>query len=117
MSGEAQRAIARARSHQEVYLSPVSAWEIGLLMKRGRFLTAIPPDLWIADAFGRKGTRLAALTPEIACQSAFLPGGFHDDPADRLLVATAMSSGLQFVTRDRRILDYGAKGHLPVLAC
>jgi PIN domain nuclease of toxin-antitoxin system len=56
------------------------------------------------------------LTPEIA-MSCHLLSGFHSDPIDRMLVATARIEGLTLVTRDRAILDYAAQGHVRALPC
>jgi PIN domain nuclease of toxin-antitoxin system len=55
------------------------------------------------------------LSPEIAVASASLPGEFHGDPADRILIATARSLSAKFVTADRAILAYGRLGHLATL--
>ena len=60
---------------------------------------------------------MAPLSPEIAVRASFLPGQIHEDPVDRLLVATAVVMGLRLMTRDRRILDYGRAGYLPVVRC
>ena len=63
------------------------------------------------------GVQIAAVTPEIAVRASFLPGELHADPADRLLIATAILLGLRFVTRDREILRYASRGHLSALRC
>jgi PIN domain nuclease of toxin-antitoxin system len=49
--------------------------------------------------------------------ASFLPGDFHNDPADRFLVATARVMGVALLTRDRKILDYAAAGHVRAIAC
>jgi PIN domain nuclease of toxin-antitoxin system len=58
-----------------------------------------------------------ALTPEIAIECNSLPGQFHDDPADRIITATARVEGLTVITRDRQILDYAAQGYVSAVAC
>lgn len=117
MSAQALKFIRRATKVGELFLSPVSAWEIGILVSQGRLSFGIPADVYIARAFSRPGVRIAALSPQIAVRSSSLPGGFHADPADRMLVSTAMLLGLKLVTRDSRILAYGAQGHISVLPC
>ena len=72
---------------------------------------------YVSRAFSRPGVQIAALTPEIAVRSSHPPGTLHGDAADRMLVATAMLMGLKLMTRDRRILDYAAQGHLSVSPC
>ena len=74
-------------------------------------------ETYIDRVFRLPGLRIAALTPEIAVKSSFLPGDLHEDPADRLLVSTAIVMGLKLVTRDKRLLDYSARGYAAVMAC
>ena len=114
---EAARAIRRASAEGSLFVSPVSAWEIGMLTRRGRLTLSVPPEIYVAHIFAHPGVRIADLTPEIAVGASYLPGRFHEDPADRLLVSTALSAGLRILTRDRRILDYAAAGHVPVIRC
>jgi len=117
MSAPALKSIQRATKAGELFLSPVSAWEIGLLASRGRLSFGVPADVYVSRAFSAPGVRIAALSPQIAVRSSSLPGNFHADAADRLLVSTAMLMGLKLVTRDWRILSYGAQGHVSVLPC
>jgi PIN domain nuclease of toxin-antitoxin system len=114
---EALKSMKRAAASGEIYLSPVSAWEIGLLVKRGRLQLDIAVETYVHKAFSLPGVRIAQLTPEIAVRSSHLPGELHDDPADRMLVSTALVMGLRLVTRDKRLLDYGAQGLLAVMPC
>ena len=58
------------------------------------------------------GPIIEPLSPEIAVESCNLPAGFRSDPADQIIVATARVSNATLMTRDRRILDYAAAGHL-----
>ena len=105
-----------------VFVSPVSAWEIGLLARpRPNGLPAVTfkpdPQSWFATLLSQSIIREAALTARIAIDSAFLPHPFHSDPADRLLVATARNMDIPLLTRDQRILDYSAAGHVQALPC
>jgi PIN domain nuclease of toxin-antitoxin system len=110
-------AIDDASLRGEVLVSPVSAWEIGLLVAKGRLALDRPPRRWFAYFLGLPGVRLVPLTPEAAIASSFLPETFHSDPADRLLVATAVTWPAALVTRDARILAYAGAGHVRALAC
>lgn len=116
MSRAARTAIAAAAVGDGVFVSPMSAWEIGLLAALGHdFLP--DPKAWFTDILRRRGVRLAALTPEIAIDSTRLPEPIHRDPADRMLIATARALGLPLVTRDRKIREYAAAGHVRVILC
>jgi PIN domain nuclease of toxin-antitoxin system len=95
----------------------VSAWEIGILAQRGKVELGLPAENYISRAFTQPGIQIAALTPEIAVRASYLPGQFHSDPADRLLLSTAILMGLTLVTRDREILRYAGRGHVSALRC
>ena len=117
----ASAAIVQAGLADGVYVSPVSAWEVGLLSlpkPRRPALRFLPdPKAWFARFLAGPGIKEAPLTPAVAIDSAYLPGALHGDPADRLIVATARSMGLPVVTRDSRIIEYGRHGNVDVIAC
>lgn len=117
MLPRASRVISNAARSGTLYFSPISAWEIGLLVRRGRLKLKLPVEDFIHEAYRRPGVQIAELTYEIAVRSSSLPGDFHDDPVDRLLLGTAATMGLKLVTRDRRILNYGEQGYLQVTPC
>jgi len=100
-----------------VYVSPMTAWEIGLLNARGRLAMAMPPEDWFETLLNVPGMMLADLTPKILIASSFLPGEPPRDPADRIIAATARALRLRLVTRDRLLLDYAQQGHIQALAC
>ena len=102
---------------QPVYLSPITAWEIGLLVARGRLTITSRPESWFAEAVEVTGTKLAALPPDVLIESSFLPGEPPADPADRIIIATAREFGMRIVTRDRAILSYAEAGHAMALEC
>jgi PIN domain nuclease of toxin-antitoxin system len=99
------------------YISPISAWEVGMLASRGRLQLLIRPERWFANLFEVSGVRLAELSPDLLIASSYLPGKPPRDPTDRILAATARDLGATFVTRDRALLDYGEQGHIAVLEC
>jgi PIN domain nuclease of toxin-antitoxin system len=113
-------AMAAARHTGGLFISPVSAWEIGLLSRPGRpgTIRFLPdPKTWSARVLAAPGVREAPLTADIAIDSAHLPAPLHGDPADRLLIATARHLGIPIVTRDRQILDYAMQGHVRAVPC
>jgi PIN domain nuclease of toxin-antitoxin system len=95
-------------------------WEIGLLSRPGRPNTVhfLPdPRTRFARVLAAAAIKQAALTPDIAIDSAHLPLPLHGDPADRLLIATARHLGMPIVTRDRQIAAYAAAEHIQVIGC
>jgi PIN domain nuclease of toxin-antitoxin system len=97
-------------------LSVISIWEIALLASRNRIVLSKPVEIWIDESLIAPGPALEPLSPAIALSSCYLPGGFRSDPADQIIVATARITGATLLTRDRRILDYAAVGHVNALA-
>ena len=100
-----------------VFVSPMTAWEIGLLVARGRLTLSTTPERWFARFSSVPGVAQAPLTPAVLIASSFLPGEPPSDPADRIIAATARDLGARLMTRDGRLLDYGASGHLTTIAC
>lgn len=117
----AAAAVDAMRSAQEqggtTYISPMSAWEIGMLASRGRLQLLIRPERWFANLFGVPGVQLADMSPDVLIASSYLPGRPPKDPTDRIIAATARELGATLVTRDRALLAYGGQGHIAVLEC
>lgn len=109
---EAVELMERAGEASLLRVSAISAWEVGMLEARGRLRFDISCEEWVDRAFGLPGLSLMPLTPSICVCSSRLPGGFHGDTADRLIVATARELGATLLTRDEPILRYAAQGHL-----
>jgi PIN domain nuclease of toxin-antitoxin system len=116
---EARARIRAANLNDGVFVSPVSAWEIGLLAAKKRINFRPDPATWFKAFLNNPGVRLAPLSPDIMIASSFLPASppLHGNPADRLLIATARAIGTPIVTRDARILDYAAAGLVDALRC
>lgn len=100
-----------------VFLSPISAWEVGLLVSHQRLQMRMSPHQWFAKAIAAPGVRLADMSPDLLIASSFLPGRPPRDPADRIIAATARDLGATLITRDRVLLDYGKQGHVNVVEC
>lgn len=100
-----------------IYVSPYSAWEVGMLVSKGRLRLPEAPLAWFSRLLKRPGVQLAPMGTDILVAASFLPEPVHGDPADRIIIATARSLGLMIVTSDRAILAYAAQGHVLVVAC
>ena len=99
------------------YVSPITAWEVGMLVSRGRLQLLIRPERWFANLFDTPGVRLADMSPDVLIASSYLPGKPPNDPTDRIIAATARELGATLITRDRALLDYGKQGHVSVVGC
>jgi PIN domain nuclease of toxin-antitoxin system len=92
-----------ARAKNEVWLSPISVWELLLLAQRGRVKLGDEPRRWVAKALSRAPAQEAPLNFDVAIRSyEVMPT--HPDPADRFLVATALVNELTLVTADQTLI-------------
>ncbi len=87
-------------------VSVISCWEIAKLVERGRLQLNCEVESWIERALAQPGISLVHLHPRIIVESTRLPGEFHRDPADQLLVATARVFGCPILSEDRKIASY-----------
>ncbi len=114
--------VRHASKRDGVFVSTISAWEIGLLRRPRPNRLAVPqfrpdPKTWFSNFLAQPGVREASLTAAIAIDSSHLPGDFHADPMDRLIVTTARHIGAPEVTRDTKIIAYAEAGYIDVIRC
>lgn len=118
LASSARRALEDSSGRPDrLIISAFSAWEIGMLVAKGRVSLTQPPLPWFRSFATERELSVLDVTPDVLVAASFLPEPLHGDPADRILVATAREHDLTIITRDRAILAYGAAGHVKVLAC
>ena len=104
LSATARRAIASADA---ILVSPISCWEIAMLVEKGRIALDRDTSVWVQDFLQTERVAVAELTPTAAVAAARFPSvGFPGDPADAYLYATARERDVPFVTKDERIRAY-----------
>jgi PIN domain nuclease of toxin-antitoxin system len=97
----ALEAMGRANEQRRpLWLSLITAWELGLLAKSGKAAMATSPQAVFEAFLNLPGVQAQPLTAEILIDSSLLPGQIHGDPADRLIVATARANAMPLATRD-----------------
>ena len=101
--------IIAASKQTGLYASAISIWEIAMLEAKGRIAFSTGISSWVEAAIKAPGFQIVPLLPEISIDSTRLPGLFHGDPADRIIVATARFLKCSLITVDKKILAY-AKG-------
>lgn len=106
LSKRARTAIARAQSRGEIYLSMISIWEMAKKVEKGQLALDRPLDEWIEDALSIDGLQVADMTRPVLLDSCRLPGRFHGDPADQIIVAATRALSATLITRDARLRDY-----------
>mgnify|MGYP000929548722 CR=1 FL=1 len=100
------RQALQAHSSDGLGVSIISCWEVAKLVERGRLQLTLPVENWLAQALALPGIQMLELTPRIVVESTQLPGEFHRDPADQLIVATARVYNVPLLTADGKILSY-----------
>jgi PIN domain nuclease of toxin-antitoxin system len=103
LSAKARRAIDAA---ERALVSAISVWEVAMLVAKRRIQLDRPVEHWVDIALALPGIQLAPLAPAIAVRATKLPGDFHPDPADRIIIATALEHAVPVVTPDERIRSY-----------
>jgi PIN domain nuclease of toxin-antitoxin system len=118
-------AIHRAQQAQSLYVSPISAWEVGVALGKANpaarpDLHGLPPDRWFKSAVRALAAKVPQLNLPVAVEAAAVPAVYGSgDPGDCFLIATARIRKLALVTRDSRILELAARdpGYLSVIPC
>lgn len=88
-------------------LCPISCWEISTKVAAGKLELDRDVELWVKQALARPLIALLEMTADIAVAAGRLGlQGFHGDPADRLIVATAIELGVELVTKDKNIREF-----------
>ena len=87
-------------------IASISIWEFAMMAAKGRIELTVPVSEWLAYATQNTGLKVIELSPEIAVDACRLPGVFHKDPADRIIVATARINKCSLLTKDRKIREY-----------
>jgi PIN domain nuclease of toxin-antitoxin system len=90
----------------EIIISSISAWEISMLISKSRLILSMDVESWFNEVSQIDGVRFVPVDNEIGIKSTALPGEFHKDPADRMIVATARKLAIPLVTADRKLIKY-----------
>ena len=106
LRGAVQQRIDGAARDGRLLLSPISAWEVAMLVEKGRLKLTVSADAYVREMFALSGVVTGAISPKIAAEAAMLAHPMHSDPADRILAATAIAHGASLMTRDRRLHAY-----------
>jgi len=107
LSTGAKKAIDKTLSEgSEIIISAISAWEVAMLIDKERLALSMDVESWFDEVSQIDGVRFVPVDSEIGIKSTALPGNFHKDPADRMIVATARKLAVPLVTADEKIRNY-----------
>jgi PIN domain nuclease of toxin-antitoxin system len=114
LSDRGMAAIVDAAAADGVAIPSIMTWEVAMLLAKERLVLPLPAHDWFDRVLDIDGFFLAELTQAIGIDAGMLPT-IHDDPADRLMIATARAYDAPLLTADGRILDYAELGHLTAI--
>ena len=102
------QATLMAHKNAPFALSAISVWEICTKFRKKphELSLTLPLDAWLNKALEPRFIKVIPIDADLARLSNELPAPFHEDPADRLIVATARRSGMILVTSDEKIIKY-----------
>lgn len=106
LSKRAKESLDAAVEDNALLISSISAWEVALLVARKRLTLRLELSDWIAKSEMLPFVKFIPVDNSVAVKSVNLPQPLHSDPADRIIIATAISWGVPLVTKDEKILDY-----------
>jgi PIN domain nuclease of toxin-antitoxin system len=107
--------IEQKAAADEAMISPISFWEVAMLVDKGKLPLGHRPLDWMETILDGVGFRIEPLAPIITIDAGSLPGDIHGDPADRIIVATARHLGCPLLTTDHEIIEYAKIGHLKAI--
>ena len=88
------------------HISAISVWEVAKKVSIGKLTLSIPVREWLFQASRKPFIEVIPLSVDIALESTILPGVFHNDPADQIIVASARQCNMTLVTTDHLIISY-----------
>ncbi|CAG2146993.1 Ribonuclease VapC22 [Cupriavidus yeoncheonensis] len=106
LSARAKAAIDRECREGQIVVSAISAWEIAMLVEREKLVLSMDVESWLDTVAEIEAVCFFPVDVDISIKSVHLPGEFHKDPADRMIVATARRLAAPLVTRDEKIRAY-----------
>jgi PIN domain nuclease of toxin-antitoxin system len=113
ISAEIVGLLEKASSEGRLHMCQISLWELAMKEAQGKIKLSRSLKSWILE--NTQGISIVDMPLEISIEATRLPGEFHKDPADRIIVATARHKGFVLVTGDGLILKYAQDGNVAVL--
>ena len=108
LSGPARDALDResVAPDGQILVSVITAWEIAMLQQRSRLVLSMELDEWLTAVASIERVSFVPVSTRVAVQSTQLPGEFHKDPADRIIVALARELNAPLLSADEKIRNY-----------
>lgn len=107
-----KRSRALLDDETDLRVCPITFWEIGMLVDKGRLDLRKEPLAWVKKTLAEGKVGVAPIEPAVGIDAGRLPGNIHGDPGDRLIIATARALDCPLLTPDKRTLAYAKAGHV-----
>lgn len=105
-SSKVRKLLNEGKTKHTIYISSISVWEVAQLATRGRLQLTMDYADWIAHAESLPFINFVPIDNHIALKSIQLHSPLHQDPADRIIIATALTLGASLITKDEKIIRY-----------
>jgi PIN domain nuclease of toxin-antitoxin system len=106
LSKTASDLLEKGMAGRNIFISSISSWEISMLVARDRLQLTMSVNDWVSASEALPFISFVPVSNSIAIKSVQLPGDLHNDPADRIIIATALSIGAVLITKDDKIRNY-----------
>jgi PIN domain nuclease of toxin-antitoxin system len=106
LSPEAVQALKKEQAGGLILISAITVWEINMLISKNRLNLNVDIETWLEEIESIPFIQFVPIDNQIAMKSVNLPGEFHKDPADRIIVATARENEATLITNDDKIKKY-----------
>ena len=114
LSNEVKETIKTAKASKSLYISAISLWEIAMLAQKQRISIYCRIADFLQTIENIEGLHIIPLNAMIAAESVMLPE-LHNDPADRIIIASCREKSATLVTRDQKIIEWANSGYLKVI--
>lgn len=98
--------IERSGKASRLLVSDISYWEVAVKAAKGKLTLSVDAGVWLSRASAAPGIRFLPIDRDVLLLSTRLAGTARNDPADRMLIATAQLNNVPLVTADKLVIDY-----------
>lgn len=106
--------IEAQRMRGQLYISAITIWEVTMLINKQKIALSLSLHEWVSKVAAIEGLNILDLSINILVESCHLPNYGHQDPADRLIIASSRAINAHLLTLDQKILTYANDGYLKI---
>lgn len=115
LSNELKQIIEEAQNSNNLYISAISLWEISMLIQKKQINVYERVADFLNSITNIEGLNIININANIAAESNSLPGGFYNDPADTIIIASTRDIAATLITKDQKIIEWAKEGYLKLI--